>query len=153
MWIQRLITLTSKPRGFHLVTREILTLLPELSKIEFGLAHLFLQHTSASLAINENSDIDVCLDLENYFTRNVCDNEPYYQHTLEGEDDMPAHIKSIIIGCSLCIPIAKGKLALGIWQGIYLCEHRNHGGNRSIIVTLNGESNSTSSSLSAFDRK
>jgi secondary thiamine-phosphate synthase enzyme len=142
MWTQRLIKLAARPRGFHLVTQEILSLVPELSSIEVGVAHLFLQHTSASLAINENTDADVCVDLENYFTRSVCDNEPYYRHIQEGDDDMPAHIKSIIIGCSISIPITKGKLALGIWQGIYLCEHRNHGGNRNIIVTLNGEANS-----------
>lgn len=141
MWIQRQVDLAAKPRGFHLVTREILGSLPELSIIEVGLAHLFLLHTSASLAINENSDVDVCSDLESFFSHCVTDHEPYYRHTLEGEDDMPAHIKSIMIGSSLCIPIAKGKLALGVWQGIYLCEHRNHGGKRSLIVTLNGEAN------------
>ena len=139
MWVQRHITLAAKPRGFHLITREILTQLPELGSIDIGLAHLFLQHTSASLAINENADADVRFDLENYFSRSIRENEPYYRHTLEGNDDMPAHIKSIVIGCSLIIPITKGKLALGTWQGLYLCEHRNHGGSRSMMITLNGE--------------
>lgn len=139
MWMQKPIRLAAKPRGFHLVTGEILGQLPELADFNFGLAHLFLQHTSASLAINENADADVRTDLESYFSRNVRENEPYYRHTLEGGDDMPAHVKSVIIGVSLTVPISCGRLALGTWQGIYLCEHRNQGGSRTLIVTLNGE--------------
>ncbi|ANE53890.1 MULTISPECIES: secondary thiamine-phosphate synthase enzyme YjbQ [Methylomonas] len=139
MWLQRRIQLAAKPRGFHLVTREICGQLPELDRIEVGLAHFFLQHTSASLAINENADADVRRDLESYFSRAVAENEPYYRHTLEGPDDMPAHIKTVILGSSLSIPVSDGQLALGIWQGIYLCEHRNHAGSRSVIVTLHGE--------------
>lgn len=139
MWLQRQIKVSAKTRGFHLITREIVSQLPELNNIKMGLAHLFLQHTSASLAINENADSDVRIDLENYFSHTVRENEAYYRHTLEGNDDMPAHIKAIIIGCSLTLPIAHGKLALGTWQGIYLCEHRNHGGNRNLLITLHGE--------------
>lgn len=139
MWVQKSIQLAAKPRGFHLVTREIISQLPELRDIEIGLAHLFLQHTSASLAINENADSDVRRDLESYFSRAVPENEPYYRHTLEGPDDMPAHIKSLILGTSLSVPISNGHLALGTWQGIYLCEHRDHAGKRTIIVTLHGK--------------
>jgi secondary thiamine-phosphate synthase enzyme len=139
MWIQNSLQLTAKPRGFHLVSREIISQLPELKRFKIGLAHIFLQHTSASLALNENADADVRGDLERYFSRAVAENEPYYRHTLEGSDDMPAHIKSVIIGNSLTIPIRQGQLALGTWQGIYLCEHRNHADSRTIIVTLNGE--------------
>ena len=139
MWIQNALQLTAKPRGFHLVSREIISQLPELKRLKIGLAHIFLQHTSASLALNENADADVRGDLERYFSRAVAENEPYYRHTLEGSDDMPAHIKSVLIGNSLTIPIRQGQLALGTWQGIYLCEHRNHADSRTIIVTLNGE--------------
>ena len=139
MWLQQQIVLPAKPRGFHLVTREITSQLPQLTQFKIGLAHFFLQHTSASLAINENADTDVRRDLENYFSRLVPENEPYFQHTLEGADDMPAHIKSVILGVSLVVPISAGQLALGIWQGIYLCEHRNRAGKRSILVTLIGE--------------
>ena len=139
MWIQNSLQLTAKPRGFHLVSREIVSQLPELKRFKIGLAHIFLQHTSASLVLNENADADVRGDLERYFSRAVAENEPYYRHTLEGSDDMPAHIKSVIIGNSLTIPIRQGQLALGTWQGIYLCEHRNHADSRTIIVTLNGE--------------
>ncbi len=139
MWLQRRIQLAAKPRGFHLITREIVGQLPELDKLDIGLAQVFLQHTSAALAINENADADVRRDLESYFSRSVAENEPYYRHTIEGPDDMPAHIKSVILGSSLTIPISDGQLALGIWQGIYLCEHRNHASSRTIIVTLHGE--------------
>lgn len=139
MWIQSALQLTAKPRGFHLVSREIISQLPELKRFKIGLAHIFLQHTSASLALNENADADVRGDLERYFSRAIAENEPYYRHTLEGSDDMPAHIKSVIIGNSLTIPIRQGQLALGTWQGIYLCEHRNHADSRTIIITLNGE--------------
>ncbi|MDT4330087.1 secondary thiamine-phosphate synthase enzyme YjbQ [Methylomonas sp. MED-D] len=139
MWFQKRLQLAAKPRGFHLVNREIVNQLPEIRELEVGLLHLFLQHTSASLAINENADADVRRDLESYFSRAVPENEPYYRHTLEGADDMPAHIKTVILGSSLTIPVGDGQLALGIWQGIYLCEHRNHAGPRTIIATLNGE--------------
>jgi len=139
MWFQKRLQLAAKPRGFHLVNREIVSQLSEIRELEVGLLHLFLQHTSASLAINENADADVRRDLESYFSRAVPENEPYYRHTLEGADDMPAHIKTVILGSSLTIPVGASQLALGIWQGIYLCEHRNHAGPRTIIATLNGE--------------
>ena len=139
MWVQKRFQLAAKPRGFHLVTREIVSQLAELEQFDIGLAHLFLQHTSASLVINENADADVRRDLENYFSHVAAENEPYYRHTLEGPDDMPAHIKNVMLGSSLTVPISKGQLALGVWQGIYLCEHRNHASNRTIIVTLHGE--------------
>ena len=139
MWFQIQLQLQAKPRGFHLVTREIVSQLPELEQLDIGLAHIFLQHTSAALAINENADADVRRDLESYFSKCVPENEAYFRHTLEGPDDMPAHIKTVILGNSLSIPIRNGQLALGIWQGIYLCEHRNHASKRSLIVTLNGK--------------
>lgn len=139
MWLQKQIRLTAKPRGFHLITRELLDQLPELHQVSVGLAHVFIQHTSASLALNENADADVRIDLESYFSRSVAEREPYFRHTLEGDDDMPAHIKSILIGAELTIPLSKGQLALGTWQGIYLCEHRNHGGSRTVVVTIHGE--------------
>lgn len=139
MWIQKKIKLAAKHRGFHLITDEIIQELEELRQIKLGLLHLFLQHTSASLAINENADPDVRMDMESYFNHAVVENEPYYRHVMEGSDDMPAHIKAVILGGDLTIPIAKGRLQMGIWQGIYLCEHRNYAGNRNIIVTLNGE--------------
>lgn len=139
MWIQKKIKLPAMSRGFHLVTHHIVAELTELKQLHVGVAHLFLQHTSASLAINENADPDVRQDLEAYFSKAVPENEPYFLHTLEGSDDMPAHIKSVLLGESLTIPISRGRLALGTWQGIYLCEHRNHAGGRHLIVTLNGE--------------
>ena len=121
------------------MSAEILKQLPELRQFKVGLAHLFLQHTSASLAINENADPDVRHDLEQYFARSVPENQPYFRHTLEGADDMPAHIKTVIIGNSITLPIQAGEFALGIWQGIYLCEHRQHADKRTLIITLNGE--------------
>lgn len=139
MWRQTEILLTARPRGFHLVTREILQSLPNLQDYSLGLAHFFLQHTSASLAINENADPSVRVDMESYFNRSIPENAPYFTHTLEGADDMPAHLKAVMIGPELTIPIKKGKLLLGTWQGIYLCEHRNHGGPRRILATLTGE--------------
>jgi len=139
MWLQKRLQLAAKPRGFHLISRELAGQLPELSQFSVGLAHIFLQHTSASLALNENADADVRTDLESYFSRTVAENEPYYRHTLEGYDDMPAHIKSVLIGAELTLPVSNGQLALGTWQGIYLCEHRNHGGSRSVVVTIHGE--------------
>ncbi len=139
MWRQTEILLTARPRGFHLVTREILQSLPNLQDYSLGLAHFFIQHTSASLAINENADPSVRVDMENYFNRSIPENAPYFTHTLEGADDMPAHLKAVMIGPELTIPIKKGKLLLGTWQGIYLCEHRNHGGPRRIVATMTGE--------------
>jgi secondary thiamine-phosphate synthase enzyme len=137
-WIQKEISLKPKPRGFHLVTNEIIQQLPELQNIRTGLLHLLLKHTSASITLNENFDPDVRADLEKYFYKTVKENEPYYEHNSEGADDMPAHIKSILIGNSLIIPVTSGKLNLGTWQGIYLCEHRNSAGSRKIVATLNG---------------
>lgn len=137
-WIQRSFTIKARPRGFHLITREVLEHLPETSEIETGLLHLFIQHTSASLTINENADPDVRGDMERHFNHAVPENAPYYEHTLEGADDMPAHIKASILGSSLSIPVGDGRLGLGTWQGIYLCEHRNHGGPRRLVATLYG---------------
>ena len=139
MWQQKKIQLTPKNRGFHLITTEITAQLPELNDINIGMMNIFIQHTSASLTINENADPTVRDDFESHFNKFVPENEPYYRHTLEGSDDMPAHIKSSLLGSSLNIPISNGQLNMGIWQGVYLCEHRNHGGSRTVIVTLNGE--------------
>lgn len=138
MWYQKAIKLSPKPRGFHLVTREIVQQLPELQQIRIGLCHLFIQHTSASLSINENADPDVRHDMEQHFNHSVPQNAAYYRHTLEGPDDMPAHIKASTIGSALSIPISNGRLTTGTWQGIYLGEHRDHGGSRSLMVTLQG---------------
>ena len=137
-WQQTEIQLSPRSRGFHLITDEILTQLPELAKLEIGILHLFIKHTSASITINENADPTVRSDLESHFNHFVPENQPYYQHDYEGSDDMPAHIKSSILGGSLSVPISHGKLNLGVWQGIYLCEHRNRGGSRQIVATLNG---------------
>jgi secondary thiamine-phosphate synthase enzyme len=139
MWIQRQIDLDPRPRGFHLVTREILGALPELSDVAIGLLHLLIQHTSASLALNENASPDVRRDFESYFNAVVPEDAPYWTHTLEGADDMPAHIKASLLGPSLTLPVSSGRLALGTWQGIYLCEHRNRGGSRSVAATIVGE--------------
>jgi secondary thiamine-phosphate synthase enzyme len=139
MWIQKEIRLSPKARGFHLVTNEVLNQLPEIKNIQIGLLNVFIKHTSASLAINENADPTVRQDFESYFNRAVPEDEPYYKHLDEGSDDLPAHLKASILGCSLNIPISAGKLNMGIWQGIYLCEHRNHGGSRSLVITLHGE--------------
>ncbi len=139
MWIQKQITLASQSRGFHLITEEILSQLPELTDINMGLMHIFIKHTSASLTLNEDADPTVRTDFESHFNRMIPENAPYYRHTFEGADDMPAHLKSSVLGSSVSIPIANGKPALGTWQGIYLCEHRNHGGNRNIIVTIHGD--------------
>lgn len=132
------ITLRSRKRGFHLVTDEIIQALPQVSNYQSGLLHLFIQHTSASLTINENADPTVRQDMSAHFDQYVPENAPYYRHTLEGSDDMPAHIKSSLLGSSISIPIKNGRLALGIWQGIYLGEHRDCAGNRNIIATLLG---------------
>jgi len=140
MWIQKEIRLKARPRGFHLVTEDILRQLPELEKVSVGMLNVFIKHTSASLTINENADPTVRQDFESFFNRAVPEDEPYYKHTYEGSDDLPSHLKSSILGCSLNIPITHGRLNLGIWQGIYLCEHRNHGCSRELVVTLQGES-------------
>ncbi|HIO97902.1 MAG TPA: YjbQ family protein [Leucothrix sp.] len=139
MWQQKQIQLKPKNRGFHLVTNEILQQLPELQTLNIGVVNIFIKHTSASLTINENADSTVRDDFESHFNKFVPENEPYYKHTLEGSDDMPAHIKSSLLGSSLNIPITNGQLNMGTWQGIYLCEHRNHGGSRTLVITLNGE--------------
>jgi len=139
MWIQHAITLEAKPRGFHLITDILIRQLPELEDISCGILHLFIQHSSASLTINENADPTVRTDMESHFNHFVPENANYYLHTYEGEDDMPAHLKASILGSSISIPITDGKLNLGIWQGIYLGEHRNHAGNRNLIATINGQ--------------
>jgi secondary thiamine-phosphate synthase enzyme len=139
IWVQREIQLKSYPRGFNLITKEITNQLPEIKNITSGIAHLLLKHTSASLTLNENFDPDVRKDLESYFNRSVKENEPYYLHTTEGTDDMPAHIKSSILGTSLSIPVTNGRFNLGTWQGIYLCEHRNYSSARKLVITLQGE--------------
>ncbi len=139
IWIQKIITLNSRARGFHVVTREVLEYLPELASIEVGFLHLFIQHTSASLTINENVSADVRGDLERHINKIIPENVPYYEHDYEGADDMPAHIKSSLFGAGLTIPVGNGKLLLGTWQGIYLGEHRNHGGSRSVVATLFGQ--------------
>lgn len=139
MWKQKTVLLQARARGFHLVTREVVEQLPELREFKVGLAHLFIQHTSASLTINENADPDVRRDMEAHFNHYVPEDQGYYQHTMEGSDDMPAHIKASTLGSALAIPISNGSLAMGTWQGIYLGEHRDFGGGRRIIVTLYGE--------------
>jgi secondary thiamine-phosphate synthase enzyme len=139
MWAQGEIRLDPVPRGFHLITREVLAAVPRVAEVEVGLLHLFIRHTSAALTINENASPDVRRDFESYFNSAVPERAPYWTHTLEGLDDMPAHIKSSLLGPSLTIPVAGGRLALGTWQGIYLCEHRDHGGARSLVATLWGE--------------
>jgi secondary thiamine-phosphate synthase enzyme len=138
MWVQREIELDARPRGFHLVTRDVVGALPELGDVSVGLLHLLIQHTSASLALNENASPDVRRDFESYFNAAVPEDAPYWTHTLEGADDMPAHIKASLLGPSLTLPVARGRLALGTWQGIYLCEHRDRGGARSVVATLWG---------------
>ena len=139
MWLQRTIRLAARPRGFHLVDREVLEALSELERVSIGLLHLLIQHTSASLSLNENASPEVRHDLEAWFDRAVPEGAPFWTHTLEGEDDMPAHVKAALLGPSLTLPVRDGRLALGTWQGIYLCEHRDHGGPRSLLVTLFGE--------------
>lgn len=139
MWIQKNLTLNPRPRGFHLVTSELLAQLPELNRMRVGLAHFFILHTSASLTLNENADPDVRRDLEVHLRHMVPDGAGHYVHTLEGPDDMPAHIKTSLMGPGVTVPVANGRLRLGTWQGIYLGEHRNHGGSRQLVVTLQGE--------------
>jgi secondary thiamine-phosphate synthase enzyme len=139
MWAQRQITLSPRPRGFHLVTNEVVEALPEVGDLRVVLLHLLIQHTSASLALNENASPDVRRDFESWSNQAVPERPDYWTHTLEGDDDMPAHIKAALFGPSLTLPIAHGRLALGTWQGVYLCEHRNRGGSRSVMATVWGE--------------
>jgi len=139
MWAQIEITLPKHPRGFHIITNHIIKELPQIKVISAGLLHVFIKHTSASLTINEDADPTVRVDFESHFNETVPENAPYYRHTLEGSDDMPAHLKSAILGSSVTIPISDGKINLGTWQGIYLCEHRDRGGSRKIILTINGD--------------
>ena len=141
-WFEKTITLKPRQRGFHLITDELLAQLPELSQYSIGIAHFFIQHTSASLTINENADPTVRMDLESHFNHFVPERAAYYRHDYEGDDDMPAHIKASLLGESVSIPIKDGMLQLGMWQGIVLGEHRDVGGNRSIVVTLNGQKTS-----------
>jgi len=138
-WFQKQITLPPKNRGFHLVTHEILSQLPELGRYQVGLAHIFIQHTSASLTINENADPTVRQDFESHFNKMVPESAPYFIHTYEGPDDMPAHIKASLLGNHMTIPIRDGRLNLGTWQGIYLCEHRDRARGRRLVITLHGE--------------
>jgi|SRR5690625_1898422 len=139
MWFQKQITLSPKSRGFHIITQEILDELPRLRQIQTGLAHIFIQHTSASLTINENADPSVRRDFAAHFKRMVPEDTSLYEHTLEGPDDMTSHIKSSLLGSSVSIPVTGGTFNLGTWQGVYLCEHRNRGGRRKLVVTLHGE--------------
>ena len=138
-WEQKEIKLQSNERGFCLVTSQVLNQIPEILDYKIGILQLFIKHTSASLAINENADPTVRMDLESHFNIIIPENAPYYKHTTEGADDMPAHIKSVVIGSSISIPISRGSLNLGTWQGIYLCEHRNHPSTRRVVATINGE--------------
>src|SRR5215213_10519746 len=140
MWMQRDITLQPRPRGFHLITREVVGELTELADVRAGLLHVHIQHTSASLTLNENASADVRRDFETWFSAAVPESFGGWTHTLEGADDMPAHIKASLLGPSLMLPVRDGRLALGTWQGIYLCEHRDSGGGRSLVATLFGES-------------
>src|SRR3954469_11313667 len=139
MWVQRELSLRPRPRGFHLVTREVLEALPEVSRLGVGLLHLFIRHTSASLTLNENASPDVRDDFESFFNAAVPEDARYWTHTVEGPDDMPAHIKASVLGPALSLPVHGGRLALGTWQGVYLCEHRDHGGPRSVVVAVFGE--------------
>ena len=136
--LQKEITISAKSRGFHSITDQVFSNLPDISNIEAGICQLFIKHTSASITINEDADPTVLLDFESHFNTLVPENQPYYQHTYEGSDDMPAHLKASLLGASLQIPVTNGKLNLGTWQGIYLCEHRNHAGPRRMIVTIWG---------------
>lgn len=139
MIIQKEITLKPRPRGFHLITDEIESKIGELSKITKGTAHILIKHTSASLTINENADPSVRTDFESHFNKLVPENSSHFTHVYEGSDDMPAHIKASLLGASITIPVTDGRFNLGTWQGIYLCEHRNRGGSRRIVVTVTGE--------------
>ena len=140
MWIQKTITLSPKSRGFHIITHDVLENIPELKDLKTGILQLFIKHTSASLTINENADPTVLTDFESHFNMLAPENQSYYQHTFEGSDDIPAHLKASILGSSVSIPITDGQLNLGTWQGIYFCEHRNHGGKRNVVATISGQS-------------
>ena len=139
MWIQKTITLSSKSRGFHIITPDVINQIPAIEKIKTGMLHLFIKHTSASLTINEDADPTVRTDFESHFNMLVPENKSYYQHTFEGPDDMPAHLKASLLDSSVSIPITDGKLNLGTWQGIYLCEHRDRGSARKLVATIHGE--------------
>jgi secondary thiamine-phosphate synthase enzyme len=139
MWLQREIRLDPRPRGFHLITGEVVRALPELGELGVGLLHVFIRHTSASLTLNENASPDVRDDFDAFFDDAVPEDAPYWTHTMEGPDDMPAHIKASLLGPSLTLPVSRGRLAVGTWQGIYLCEHRDRGGSRTLVATLQGE--------------
>ena len=139
VWAQRTVRLAARPRGFHLVTREVEEAVPELGGVRVGMAHVFIRHTSASLTLNENASRDVLRDFSAWFDRAVPEDADYWTHTIEGPDDMPAHIKAALLGSSLTLPVSGGRLALGTWQGIYLCEHRDSGGSRELVVTVSGE--------------
>lgn len=138
MWYQTEIQLRPRPRGFHLITDDIVSALPILDEIDIGMVQVFIKHTSASLTLNENADPTVRQDMEAHFNHSVPERAPYYQHTYEGDDDMPAHLKASLLGASVTIPISQGRLNLGTWQGIYLGEHRDHGGTRTLVVTVQG---------------
>lgn len=135
---QKALTLSQRKRGFHLITDQIINAMPQITDLQTGICQVFIQHTSASLTINENADPTVRQDFEMYFNKVARENDPDYEHDYEGSDDMPAHLKASLLGASVTIPITRGKLALGIWQGIYLCEHRNHGGQRDLVITIWG---------------
>ena len=136
--VQREISLSAFSRGFHIITDNVIREMPELDQVKVGTLHIFIKHTSASLTINENADPTVRTDMESGFNKIAPENAPYYRHTLEGPDDMPAHIKASLLGSSVTIPITNGRLNLGTWQGIYLCEHRDYGGSRRLVLTLLG---------------
>jgi secondary thiamine-phosphate synthase enzyme len=139
IWVQREVRLEPRPRGFHLVTDEVVSAVPELERIAVGMAHVFIRHTSASLTLNENASPAVRRDFRSWFDEAVPEDAPYWTHTLEGPDDMPAHLKASLLGPSVTVPVARGRLALGTWQGIYLCEHREAGGSREVVVTAWGD--------------
>lgn len=139
MWLQREVRLKSRSRGFHLITEEILRNIPEIAGVKVGVMHVFIKHTSAALTINENADPTVREDFETCFNRLVPDGDPAYRHVDEGPDDLPAHVKSSVLGASISAPITNGRINVGTWQGIYLCEHRNRGGSRNLVITLNGD--------------
>jgi secondary thiamine-phosphate synthase enzyme len=139
VWARREIRLAPRERGFHLITREVLAGVPELERVQIGLLHVLIAHTSASLTLNENASPDVRRDFESHLNASVPEDAPYWTHTLEGSDDMPAHVKASLMGPSLTLPVGDGQLTLGTWQGIYLCEHRDHGGPRSLVATLWGQ--------------
>ena len=139
IWIQKTIRLSPRPRGFHLITREIVEQIPQIQEIHIGIAHIFIQHTSASLTLNENASPDVRQDMESHFNQMVPEDAPYYRHTFEGPDDMPAHIKSSLLGSSVTVPVSSGRLNLGTWQGVYLCEHRDRASSRRLVLTVMGQ--------------